>query len=79
MFHKCMVVQKNSVNDVVARCRRMGTRVVAGGPLLTTEHESFTGIDHFVLGEAENILPALISDLINGAPGVFIPHVNARI
>ena len=66
VFISAMVVQKNSVNDVVARCRRMGTRVVAGGPLLTTEHESFTGIDHFVLGEAENILPALISDLING-------------
>lgn len=66
VFISAMVVQKDSAREVVAKCNRAGIKVVVGGPLFTTEYEEFNGIDHFVLGEAECTLPALISDLVNG-------------
>ncbi|MFC2017962.1 B12-binding domain-containing radical SAM protein, partial [Chloroflexota bacterium] len=43
--------------------------IVAGGPLFTAEHQSFDGIDHFVLNEAEYSLPPFIEDLKEGRAG----------
>jgi len=57
VFISAMVVQTDSVKEVIARCNKLKTRVVAGGPLFTTGYEEFEGIDHFVLGEAEVTLP----------------------
>jgi len=62
-----MIVQKESVNDIVDRCRRLGTSVIAGGPLFTTGHEAFKDIDHFVLGEAEELMPQLVEDMRRGS------------
>ncbi|MCK5434701.1 MAG: cobalamin B12-binding domain-containing protein, partial [Dehalococcoidales bacterium] len=31
-----MVVQRDSAEEVIARCNKMGTKIVAGGPLFTT-------------------------------------------
>ncbi|MFC2035987.1 B12-binding domain-containing radical SAM protein [Chloroflexota bacterium] len=61
-----MVVQKNSVNEVIVRCKDLGTKTVAGGPLFTTGHDEFEGVDHFVLGEAEITLPLFLEDLARG-------------
>ncbi len=61
-----MLVHEVSVREVVARCVALGKRVVAGGPLFTTGHESFPEIQHFVLGEAEELLPQLVADLQSG-------------
>lgn len=58
-----MIVHKESVREIVARCTAKGKRVIAGGPLFTTSHESFPEIQHFVLGEAEEIMPQLVEDL----------------
>jgi radical SAM superfamily enzyme YgiQ (UPF0313 family) len=63
VFISAMVVQKESVREVIARCNRLKTKVVAGGPLFTTGWEEFEGVDHFVLGEAEVTLPQFLSDL----------------
>ena len=52
-----MIVHKESVREIVARCVALGKRVIAGGPLFTTGHEVFPEIQHFVLGEAEEIIP----------------------
>jgi radical SAM superfamily enzyme YgiQ (UPF0313 family) len=68
VFISAMVVQTDSVREVIARCNRLGTRVVAGGPLFTTGYEDFPGIDHFVLGEAEVTLPRFLADLAAGRP-----------
>lgn len=66
VFISAMVVQRDSVKEVIARCNKLSTKLVAGGPLFTTGHEEFDGVDHFVLGEAEVTLPAFLEDLANG-------------
>ena len=68
VFISSMVVQKESTREVIARCNKLGAKVVAGGPLFTTGYEEFTGIDHFVLGEAEVTLPKFLNDLSSGSP-----------
>jgi radical SAM superfamily enzyme YgiQ (UPF0313 family) len=61
-----MLVQKESVREIVARCRALGKPSIAGGPLFTTGHEAFPEIQHFVLGEAEEIMPQVVADLRAG-------------
>jgi len=61
-----MLVHESSVREVVTRCAAMDKRVVAGGPLFTTGHEAFPEIQHFVLGEAEELMPQLVADLRSG-------------
>ncbi len=63
-----MIVHRESVREIVARCARLGTPVIAGGPLFTTDHASFPEIRHFVLGEAEELMPELVRDLAAGRP-----------
>jgi hypothetical protein len=52
VFISAMVVQKESVKEIVSRCNQLGVKVVAGGPLFSTDYEEFEGVDHFFLGEA---------------------------
>ncbi len=66
VFISAMAVQKDSVRRVITRCQKFGVKVVAGGPLFTTEYEEFDGIDHFVLNEAEVTLPLFLEDLRKG-------------
>ena len=63
VFISAMVVQRASVNDVVERCEKYATKVVAGGPLFTSAYEEFSNIDHLVLDEAEITLPPFLEDL----------------
>ncbi len=58
-----MIVHKGSVSDIVGRCHQFGKQVIAGGPLFTTGHAAFPEIDHFVLGEAEDLMPQVIEDM----------------
>ncbi len=66
VFISAMVVQRDSVKAVIARCRELGAKTVAGGPLFTTGYKEFDGVDHFVIGEAETILPPFLEDLEKG-------------
>ncbi|NQT24271.1 B12-binding domain-containing radical SAM protein [candidate division KSB1 bacterium] len=61
-----MNVQRASFQDVVSRCQSLNVKIVAGGPMMTTEYQSFTGIDHFILNEAEETLPPFLKDLEAG-------------
>src|SRR5436190_3863283 len=61
-----MIVHRNSVNEVVARCNALKKPVIAGGPLFTTGHEEFPQVQHFVLGEAEEVMSQLADDMLAG-------------
>jgi radical SAM superfamily enzyme YgiQ (UPF0313 family) len=63
VFISAMTIQKKSAKEVIQRCKKCGTKVVAGGPLFTTGYEDVEGVDHFVLNEAESTLPAFLDDL----------------
>lgn len=66
VFLSGMLVHREAIGGITVRCRRLGKPIVAGGPLFTTSHESFPEIPHFVLGEAEEIIPELVADLERG-------------
>ena len=69
VFVSAMSVQKGSVNEVLARCKAAGVRIVAGGPLFTTDYDAYGDVDHLVLNEAEITLPRFLEDLRNGIAG----------
>ncbi len=65
-FISAMVVQRESARQTIARCKKAGLKVVAGGPLFTVEYDQFREVDHFVLNEAELTLPPFLADLEQG-------------
>jgi radical SAM superfamily enzyme YgiQ (UPF0313 family) len=66
VFISAMTVQKNSVKEVINRCKTLGVKTVAGGPLFTCEYDDFHEIDHLLLNEGELTLPEFLSDLEKG-------------
>jgi radical SAM superfamily enzyme YgiQ (UPF0313 family) len=66
VFISAMVVQKKSTMEVIRRCKKLGIKMVAGGPLFTSGYEEFEDIDHLVLNEAESTLPSFLDDLKKG-------------
>ncbi len=62
-----MIVHQESVREIARRCVALDRRIIAGGPLFTTGHENFPEIPHFVLGEAEKIMPEVVADLQHGS------------
>jgi radical SAM superfamily enzyme YgiQ (UPF0313 family) len=66
VFVSAMMVQRESFNEVVRRCNALGRTVVAGGPHPTASHEEIDGVDHFILGEAEILIPDFLVDYETG-------------
>lgn len=62
VFISGMIVQRESFERTVARCRRLGTRVVAGGPMVTERPDDFPDVDYLILNEAEITLRAFLDD-----------------
>jgi len=66
VFTSTMIPQHSSLCAVIERCNHEGVPVVAGGPHPTTFHEDIAGVDHFVLGEVEEIFADFLRDLEDG-------------
>ena len=66
-----MVVQKESLYQVIQRCNRAGVPIVAGGPHPTSYHdqireEAAGEVDHFFFGEVEEIFEDFLTDFEAG-------------
>lgn len=67
VFTSAMLVQKESLEDVILKCVAHGKRVVVGGPYVSTSHD-FIAADHIFIGEAEQTLPEFLRDFELGIP-----------
>ncbi len=80
VFISAMRIHKRSVDEIVARCRAFGTKMVAGGPLLASGYEHAHEIDHLILNEAEVTLPPFLQDLADGcAKYIYITDQRAAL
>jgi len=68
VFVSAMSVQSESANQIIQKCKKLNTKIVAGGPLFTSSPEYYKNVDHLVLNEAEITLPQFLQDLIDGNP-----------
>ncbi len=68
VFISAMSVQRESAKEVIQKIKKKGIKIVAGGPLFTTDYEEFDEVDYLVLNEGEITLPKFLEDLKNGCP-----------
>lgn len=66
VFISAMITQKDSARKLITKCKRLGTKIVAGGPLFNNLYNEFQDVDHFILNEGEITLPLFLEDLKNG-------------
>jgi radical SAM superfamily enzyme YgiQ (UPF0313 family) len=80
VFVTAMLIQRKSADQVIERCRKIGAKVVAGGPLFTSLPEQYVHVDHLVLKEGELTLPLFVRDVQNGCPRkVYNTHEKADL
>ncbi|MHC4708608.1 MAG: B12-binding domain-containing radical SAM protein [Planctomycetota bacterium] len=71
VFVTAMLIQQKSADQVIERCKKLGTRVAP---------EQYVRVDHLVLKEAEMTLPLFIKDLQEGcARKVYDTHERADL
>ncbi|MDO8668653.1 MAG: DUF4070 domain-containing protein [bacterium] len=66
VFISAMAAQKSSAKKLIGRCCLARKEIVAGGPLFTSDYESFPEVNYFVLNEAEITLPLFLADRKQG-------------
>ena len=72
VFLSAMIVQQESLDQVVKLCKELGKRVAVGGPYVSTSADLVPEADFIFIGEAETTLPEFIDDLTAAHPSVFI-------
>jgi radical SAM superfamily enzyme YgiQ (UPF0313 family) len=68
VFISAMDIQKKSARDVIDRCKTLGVKTVAGGPLFSCDESEFDDVDHILINEGELTLPAFLEDIKAGSP-----------
>ena len=58
-----MHIQRESLLEIVERCRARGLRTVVGGPIASSVPAAELMADHVVIGEAESLIADLVRDL----------------
>ena len=66
VFTSTMIVQQQSLREVIARCNHHRVPIVVGGPHPTSFHDELHGVDHFLLDEVEEIFPTFLADFERG-------------
>jgi len=66
VFISAMITQKESAKKIAVKCKKLGIKTVAGGPLFNNLQHEFPEVDHFVLNEGEITLPLFLEDLKSG-------------
>ncbi len=75
-----MIVQRKSLAHVIARAKRAGKPIVAGGPHPTSYWEEIEDVDYFLLGEVEETFPRFLHDLEHGtAKHIYVPREKPAI
>ena len=68
VFISAMSIQSESADEIIHRCKSLGTKIVVGGPLFTSTPGNYKDVDHLVLNEAEITLPQFLHDVNAGEP-----------
>jgi len=66
VFVSAMITQKESAEETIHKCKQLGKKIVAGGPLFNNLQHEFPEVDHFILNEGEMTIPLFLEDLKNG-------------
>jgi radical SAM superfamily enzyme YgiQ (UPF0313 family) len=75
-----MIVQRTSLEHVLAQAKRAGKPVVAGGPHPTSYWEEMEDVDYFLLGEVEETFPRFLHDFEQGtAQHCYVPQEKPAI
>jgi radical SAM superfamily enzyme YgiQ (UPF0313 family) len=66
VFISAMIVHRESMHATIELCHALGKKVVAGGPLVSSEPEEFDSVDYLVLNEGEITIPQFLADMAQG-------------
>jgi radical SAM superfamily enzyme YgiQ (UPF0313 family) len=68
VFASAMIVQQQSLREIIDRCKALGRRIAVGGPFISTGAQHVDDADFIFKGEAETTLPDFLRDLELGQP-----------
>ncbi len=78
MCISAMVVQRESVLQLIKKVTGLGKNVIVGGPLFSEDNMiDFPGVSHFVLNEGEITVPLFVADVESG--GKIKPFYSSEI
>jgi radical SAM superfamily enzyme YgiQ (UPF0313 family) len=65
-----MLVQRDNLLIILARCRARGIRTVVGGPIASGLEELHRYADHVLIGKAEQLIAPLVHQGAGGEQAV---------